>query len=398
VATGEAGFEVAQGDAGSASAEGRRRVFVERVEDVAQSYRPPDAEALSYFGRGLSRRQSEALGRSREALRLRFRVPRDAAFAALRAACRLASDVARRTDGLVWDEETREVFAPDAWDAERLEPWAIGSLPDVSRHITIHSYRDDEYLRAITLGMLKFGLPDLVVTGFAQSNSTQVGHLLNLTGQALLEGAVPDGAGELRLRLADLRQSDVRKRQQSDLKANAKADVVLQLRDAKPDDGDPANQLLEIGFDSYPGPDVRARQDGLLATFFGWEDEISNVEHDEALLAASRRAREQLPAMKAIVEGGLQPGQLLMVKAPFARPAGGNEWMWVEVVAWRGGRIRGVLANEPFEVPSLNAGQDVEVAEKDVFDYILRNPDGSEQGNETGRLIQQQKAQAQRSP
>jgi uncharacterized protein YegJ (DUF2314 family) len=358
------------------------------VEDVAQSYAPPDAQSLSYVGRGLTQRQSEALGRSREALRLRFRVPRDSTFAALRASCRLVSDVARRTGGLVWDEETREVYAPDAWDEERLEPWAAGSVPDVSRHITIHSYRDDEYLRAITLGMLKFGLPDLVVTGFAQSNSTQVGHLLNLTGQAFVEGAAP--AGEMTLRLADIRHPDVRKRQQDDLKPNAKAEVVVQLRDAKPDEGDPANQLLEIGFDGYPGPDVRARQDLLLATFFGWEDKVSNVNHDEALLAASRRARDQLPAMRAIVEGGLQPGQLLMVKAPFAKPDGGNEWMWVEVVSWRGGLIRGVLANEPFEVTGLKAGQDVEVQERDVFDYLLRNADGTQQGNETSRLIEEQ--------
>jgi uncharacterized protein YegJ (DUF2314 family) len=395
-ATGKAGFEVAQGDAATASADGRRRVFVERVEDVAQSYAPPDGESLSYFGRGLSQQQSEALGRSREALRLRFRVPRDPKFAALRAACRLASDVARRTGGLVWDEETRQVFSPDAWDEERLDPWAEGSVPDVSRHITIHSYRNDEYLRAISLGMLKFGLPDLVVTGFAQSHDSQVGHLINLTAQAFLEGAVPDSAGELTLRLADIRDVEVRKRQQADLKSNAKAEAVLRLQAAKPDEGDPANQLLEIGFDRYPGPDVRARQEGLLAAFFGWEDEVVDAEHDAALLAASRRAREQLPAMKAIVVGGLQPRQLLMVKAPFAKPDGGNEWMWVEVVSWRGTTIRGVLANEPFEVPGLKAGQDVEVEERDVFDYLLRNPDGTHQGNETSRLIEEQQKARQK--
>ena len=79
---------------------------------------------------------------------------------------------------------------------------------------------------------------------------------MNLTGQALLEGALPDRAGELRLRLADIRHPDVRKRQQADLKANAKADVVLQLLPTTPDEGDPANDLLAIGFDRQRGDQV----------------------------------------------------------------------------------------------------------------------------------------------
>jgi uncharacterized protein YegJ (DUF2314 family) len=379
------GFALAEGEPTADG--GSLRVFVSRVDDVAESYAPPDAGAIDHFGRGLSDAQREALGRSREALRLRFQVPRARALEGLRAACQLASEVARRTGGLVWDEETREVFAPAAWDAQRLEPWPAGTVPDLSRHITIHSYRDEAYLRAITLGMAKFGLPDLVVEDFALSNNLHVGHLINLTAQALAEGGAADANGELVLRIADIRHEAVRSAQQSSLKPNAEGVVTLRLRSAARDDGDPDNELVEIGFDRYPGPDLRARQDELLASLFGWEDSITNVEQDEELLAASRGAREKLPALKAIVDAGLQPGQLLMVKAPFAKPDGGNEWMWVEVVRWRSGRIHGVLANEPFEVPELRAGQEVVVAEDDVFDYLLRNPDGSEQGNETGRLI-----------
>jgi uncharacterized protein YegJ (DUF2314 family) len=385
------GFVVAQGE--PTGTEGRMRVFVAVVPDVATSYAPPDGESLRLFGRGLTGAQADALSRSREALRLRFRIPRRSILPGVRAACTLVSAVARRTGGLVWDEETREVFAPDAWDERRLDQWPEGTVPDVSDHVVIHSYRDADYLRAVTLGMGKFALPDLVVESFASSNNRGVGHLLNLTAQALAEGAAPT-RGILRLRIADIRHAGVRTSQQAAVKPHAKGEVILRLREGRRDEGDPANRLLEIGFDESPGPDLRARQDRLLADLLGWEDAITHVRHDEALLAASDRARERLPAMKAVVAAGLQPGQLLLVKAPFRKPDGGNEWMWVEVVAWKGRRIRGVLTNEPFEVPGLRAGQEVVVDEGDVFDYLLRSPDGREEGNETSRLIEEQ----QRAP
>jgi uncharacterized protein YegJ (DUF2314 family) len=61
--------------------------------------------------------------------------------------------------------------------------------------------------------------------------------------------------------------------------------------------------------------------------------------------------------------------------------------MWVEVTEWKGRRIRGLLKNEPFDIPGLHGGQIVQVQEEKVFDYIRRYPNGKEEGNETGRII-----------
>jgi uncharacterized protein YegJ (DUF2314 family) len=111
--------------------------------------------------------------------------------------------------------------------------------------------------------------------------------------------------------------------------------------------------------------------------FWGAEkDEITHVEHDDKVLAASRKARESLPALRAAFQAGLEPGEMLLVKAPFPIPDGGREWMWVEVTAWKGDAIRGVLRNEPTYIPDLQAGQEVEVSEKDVLDYKRKLPDG----------------------
>jgi uncharacterized protein YegJ (DUF2314 family) len=57
------------------------------------------------------------------------------------------------------------------------------------------------------------------------------------------------------------------------------------------------------------------------------------------------------------------------------------------VTAWEGRTIKGLLKNEPFDIPDLHAGQVVEVDEEDVFDYIRQRPDGSREGNETAEII-----------
>src|SRR6266566_4472469 len=84
---------------------------------------------------------------------------------------------------------------------------------------------------------------------------------------------------------------------------------------------------------------------------------------------------------------GLRPGEFIQVKVPFKTPDGGNEWMWVEITSWKGNLIRGILENDPFNVPELHAGQIVEVWQGDVFDYLRQYPDKRREGNTTGEII-----------
>jgi len=66
-----------------------------------------------------------------------------------------------------------------------------------------------------------------------------------------------------------------------------------------------------------------------------------------------------------------------------------NEWMWVEILSWKDDDIiKGLLKNQPFQIPNLKAGSKVSIKTSDVFDYIHRLPDGSSEGNKTGEIIQ----------
>lgn len=356
------------------------------IRDVQEEYRPPNLETLRYKGRGLSPEQAQRLQGSKEALLLDVVYPAGGAQASVRAASLLVADVARRTNGLIWDEETREVFSVEEFTRTRLDTWQAG-LADVKSHITAHVYQHGEGLRAITLGMRKFGLPDIVANRVTGTTTERVGFLMNAFSQALVEGAVFGKPGEYELSLANLRHPVVRGRYQSLVQKNGKGTVRLTFGEAARDEGDPDNRLLELTFDGYPGREAMNRQVAVLDAMWGFSDDIVSIKHDQELEAASRKARAQLPALQRAFSAGRKPGELYLVKAPFKSPDGRSEWMWVEVRQWREGRISGVLQNRPRWIPALQAGQIVDVKEAEVFDWLHQHPDGRTEGNETEAII-----------
>jgi uncharacterized protein YegJ (DUF2314 family) len=365
-------------------------VAVRLLNDVGKSCAPPGLDLLRHFGRGISREQAEAIQSSKAAVSLTFAYTREHLWDGMRAALGLACSLARTTGGVLWDEETREMFTPDEWDKRRIRGWTE-KIPDISKHTVIHAYSTGEYVRAITLGMAKFGLPDIVVDRFSWSLHRHMGEVMILVGQAMAEGATVKKDGEFDLDLRAIQNTTVREPQVKSLKPTATSVALLSLKQGRWEDGDPRNRLIEITFDRYPGPDVHSQQQKMLGSLFGWEDSMTRTTHDEELLEASRRARVRLPALRKAFNAGLAPGEFIHVKAKFVAPDGENEWMWVEVTSWKDNKIVGLLSSEPFLIPSLHGGQIVDVCEGDVFDYIHKRADGTTEGNETGKIIEKRK-------
>jgi uncharacterized protein YegJ (DUF2314 family) len=351
-----------------------------------RDYSPPTMEDLQYSGEGISRQQAQALQKSKEAFVLQFAHPKENVWTALRTADLLVEEIAQKTGGLVWDEETREVFSPDAWHEKRLKSWS-GNVPDISSQTVVQTYKKDELVRAITLGMKKVGLPDVVMDDLPWSSEHQVGNLINIFCQSMAEGAVFEKSGKFSLDLRAIKNSEVRDAQLKSLKGNSMGVAYLSLRPGVWEEGDPKNRLMQLKSDRYAGSDVPAKQDRMLSCFFGWEDKVTTVEHNEELLEESRREKTKLPGLQKDFNTGLQPGEFILVKAPFKTPDGGNEWMWVEITYWKENLIRGTLENEPFKIPDLHAGQVVEIWQGDVFDYIRQYPDKRREGNTTGEII-----------
>lgn len=358
-----------------------------RIADfTVDKYSPPTVDALRTCGQGLSEEQEEALQKAEEVFVLDFRYRPAEGFAVLREAHELLLALARETGGLLWDEETREVFTPEAWQERRLDLWH-GALPDAPSQFTIHLYRSGELLRAISLGMGKLGLPDIVVEELPAGSSNSVGNLINLTAQTLLENGRLDSPGCLRLDVATLKNESLKRDISASYLDGATGQADLALVLGTREEGDPNNRLLEISFPPEGSPSRLEAQEALIIRLFGFEDAISYVDHDAELLEASRKAKQDFPRLAALAGKGFAPGERLLLKAPFKTDADGREWMWVEVVTWKGDLVNGILQNDPYEVSGLEAGARVEFRATDALDYIHYLPDGSELGNGTGSIL-----------
>jgi uncharacterized protein YegJ (DUF2314 family) len=343
-------------------------------------------KSLRISGRGLNSDQGQALQRCKQAFILNFTHPKKDVWNALRSADEIVEEIARNSGGLVWDEETREVFSPETWHQKRVESWQ-GEVPDIANETTIHIYNNGTSIRAITLGMSKIGMPDVVMESSGWSSDSQVGNLINLFGQAVAEGKSTPDTGDFKLELRSIKNSAVREEQTRRLKSNALGIACLTLSQGTWEEGDPKNRLVELRADRYSGSDSSSRQESMISSFFGAEDHISNISDSQELIAASQKAKGKLPELQKAFSAGLEPGEFIQVKAPFATTRGGREWMWVEVTAWNGDHILGLLENDPEDVPDLQAGQKVEVRQQDVFDYIHQFPDKRTEGNTTSDII-----------
>jgi uncharacterized protein YegJ (DUF2314 family) len=365
------------------------------VEDAQAKLPPPQGENLAYFSRELSDAETMALNKASRVLLLAFAHPAKDALPALARADRIAYDLSRELDGVLYDIELRRAVGAERWRSGRLEGDGR-AVPSILEHAAIHAYRDTEWVRAVTVGMRKLGLPELAVDEVAATDSTAIAWVINSIGQRMIEGEQPDDEGWFDLDLRAIRHPNVREGALADLKSNATARGRFKLVPALPEEGDADNRLLAIGFQGYDGPDVSARQNAAVSALFGWSDAVKYIDHNAELEAASQRARQKLPALRSIVERGLKPGELIQVKLPFKTPDGGNEWMWIEVLRWNGDTIEGVLSNEPFAIPDLHAGQRVTGSMEDVFDYIYRRGNGEVEGNETSRIIEQMQGEESR--
>jgi len=354
----------------------------------------PDTDYFKYAGRGLSPEDIAVMQQARQAHRLILLAGRDDAWRLGRKLTELALEYAESQQAFIRDDATREVFTKEAWRETRLASWPEGELPDIRKQITIHLYRandDEPYLRAITLGMEKFALPDVVIERLIGSDNRSGGNLINVFCQTLAENPVVMNGAKYQLRLEALQTARLKTAYEELLLNKAEKVAALELLRGKWQEGDPDNELIELSFRHGRGKTEDERRESVLSKFWGAADAVKAVKHTDEILETSTRAKEKMAQLRPHYVAGLAPGERLMVKGPFARDDGGNEWMWVEVTQWTNpSRLEGILQNDPFYIRKLKAGAIVTVAAKDVFDYIFYHTDGTEEGNDTGVLLEKQ--------
>lgn len=361
------------------------QVIIHEVSDVANVFPAPDLEFLQYTGNGLSENQMHKLQSSHFVIVLDFVCEKDNFVATMTMANELVASLPVTDNDIIWDAETRESFTRTYWNDHRL---VKNNSINISRHITIHFYPKGDYCRAITLGMLKFGLPDIAIENLSCRSDGSLASLINLTAQTLLEKQSIDEEGKLMLDIDAVENEELRKFFLASIEEGAEKKAEVDLIQAIWEEGDPENIIFEM---TFSGDNPQIEHNNLIGKLFGVFDEVTYRAHDDEVLAASERAKERLPELKEMFLKGLPINTHLLMKFPFENADGDREWMWVEVVKWEDETITGLLQNEPQIVTHVRSGQVVTKNLEDMFDYILYFPDETYEGNETGKIMSGQK-------
>ncbi len=290
---------------------------------------PPPVEHLELFARGFSESDARDFAKVAAVRVMAFSLREPVG---VRAADLLIERVASNTGAYVYDTSTRELFTLAAWHANRVAAWN-DKIPQAARQVAVHGYRDGERYRAVSLGMEKFGLPDVAVNEIAGVDLPRIDVLMQLTLQALVE----QGTAKLVLKTKG-------------------ANLEIPLAPSTPEDGDAENRLFAIRGDLGP-----------LLDRVGEVDTLKGVRGDDAEIAAAvAKVQSRIPALARRFAAGLGPSGVLRVKASFD-----GEAMWIDVKLWKEGVLRGPLRDHPQVAAGLVAGQTVSIREGEVLDYQL---------------------------
>ncbi len=112
---------------------------------------------------------------------------------------------------------------------------------------------------------------------------------------------------------------------------------------------------------------------------------IGFEETDPQMSAAIKNAHRTLPHFYRQAQGKLSSGEFT-VKVAFPVEGGGNEHIWVSLLARSGKNMEGRLLNNPVNVP-YKIDQKVEFTESSLSDWSYWGSDGKLHGNYTTRVM-----------
>ena len=115
-------------------------------------------------------------------------------------------------------------------------------------------------------------------------------------------------------------------------------------------------------------------------------DEIKQFE--ETLKPYIEKARQTYPDAKKRYLAGLPKGQWFSVTTKIYDEQGRFESVFIAVREIKDGVVKGVIASEMNLVTKYKLGEAYSFAEKDLLDWTISHPDGTEEGNFVGKYIE----------
>ncbi|MGE3852950.1 MAG: DUF2314 domain-containing protein, partial [Planctomycetota bacterium] len=362
----------------------------------------PDRDALEFFGLGEA--EANVLDRATHAYLISGHDLPTSPRVGFWTAQALARSLATATSGVILDVDCQRILPEEACSRSLPES---GEIRITEHTLVITSAQDDGRCWVTTLGMQRFGLPNLEVRGVPMSMTSVMAPLVNAVSTELINivsahtAAAPDEPIRLdavRLTIQSLSgvtgEPDSDEDNNSDDELTGTADIGLSYTEET--DLEPFIRLHPPGEpDADPGPWINA----CAASLFGQTDQrLLHVPGDSAALdRAKQRAIAELPAVRDRYRSGLPGGSELYVKVGFATDSATqpddddaddannlSEFMWLFVEAWSDDTtLSARLANDPVYRTDLRAGQALQVRTDEICDWMISHTDGSREGGYT---------------
>lgn len=115
---------------------------------------------------------------------------------------------------------------------------------------------------------------------------------------------------------------------------------------------------------------------------------VEQLEKYDVLIAPYvEKAQKTLAKAKKKYTEGLKDGQAFFLTTRIYDSLGNYEQIFVRVTSWKKGNVSGTIANQLNAVKGFSFGQLITFPESAILDWLITNPDGSEEGNFVGKYL-----------
>ena len=219
-----------------------------------------------------------------------------------------------------------------------------------------------------TAGLAMFGLPELQMKEIAGNHCRAARFLMAVVARKLRDGAT---GPELALGLADVPHPNVFLTRPDEVAVDGEARVLLVPEGFGDEAPDVAGLIHLVPPKAYRGDKDQWLRESCRCLGQDAPKALRADQFEIQMAAASRRAKGTLAALRSRFRAGLEGDEQLLIKVGLSVPTGGREFVWVSVREWNGDLLVGTLETEPHNVPGIKQGQEMRVAESDVFDRTI---------------------------
>jgi hypothetical protein len=110
-------------------------------------------------------------------------------------------------------------------------------------------------------------------------------------------------------------------------------------------------------------------------------------QYEDMIAPYVRQALKTLPEAKKKFRNGLPKGEAFFLVTRIYDKDGKFEQVFARVKQWSDDSIQGNIANDLHTVKEYHNGQLITFREKDIVDWLISKPDGSEEGNYVGKFL-----------